>query len=549
MRSVGLLLLCLLPQQQPRKLEWKLAPGREAVYAFLEKNGKPSRDRELAIFGSELTTSGNRFLVDRGEEIPLALLFQLPPDAFKSSAAWEHTAFFFQDGADASGFLEAAVGFGGLKPLCARGRYAVKSIQKKGDDEVAVIDGAFTFYEIRRDPLNAGAKPVVTKNDLGTLAVSAQVSLPRGLLLKGGWQLKLKGQERVVERGVSRVAERAFAAHEMIELKEERALVAEDVAAAATAAVKKASDFLLRRGAWGNDAALVLHALLEAGTPPEDPLIIPALKALKAAPLPQNSFDLARSVLVFAKAGMADDARRLAEELAGRRDLRSGVWGTGQRNDNPNPVLTATAVAALAAVDDAKVPEDAWRSALEAFTSSWIEDGVEVDLAVVFEADATTIVADPKKNVPATWPADAGRRGGGNNPMGLGARKGSAFVVLAALETCLKAPAKLKLDEKQKQAADLALRKGLTWLQSRWTLRAVPPAEGAWSLQRHEYLGRLGRVLARAKVDTIAGADWRLEGSTLLLREQGGDGSWAAGTEQTAAKTAHALLFLGAAKR
>jgi hypothetical protein len=50
-------------------------------------------------------------------------------------------------------------------------------------------------------------------------------------------------------------------------------------------------------------------------------------------------------------------------------------------------------------------------------------------------------------------------------------------------------------------------------------------------------------------VDLIGGSDWRLEGATLLLREQGEDGSWHPGTEQAVAKTAHALLFLASAKR
>jgi hypothetical protein len=121
--------------------------------------------------------------------------------------------------------------------------------------------------------------------------------------------------------------------------------------------------------------------------------------------------------------------------------------------------------------------------------------------------------------------------------------------VLAALDTCLLASSPLKLDEKRRQGLDLALRKGFAWLQTRWTLRGVPPAEGAWSLQGLEYLGRLAAVLARAKLDTVAGSDWRLEGTSLLLRGQGDDGAWASGTDQAVAKTAHALFFLSAAKR
>src|SRR5688572_13490211 len=150
---IALLILLLAPAQQ-RKLEWKLAPGRVARYAFLEKNGKPSKDRETVVFGSEMTGAGNRVFADRYDELPLALLFQLPPEPFKGGAAWEHHGTFFQDGSDVSGFLEAAVGFGGFKPVAVKGRYVLKSIQKKGDDEIATIDGAFTFFEVRRDVVN-----------------------------------------------------------------------------------------------------------------------------------------------------------------------------------------------------------------------------------------------------------------------------------------------------------------------------------------------------------------------------------------------------------
>ena len=540
---VALLILLLVPAQQ-RKLEWKLAPGRVARYAFLEKNGKPSKDRETVVFGSELTPAGNRIFADRYDELPLALLFQLPPEPFKGGTAWEFGGTFFQDGSDVSGFLEAAVGFGGFKPVAVKGRYILKSTQKKGDDEISTIDGAFTFFEVRRDFVNNQAKFVLTKNDLGTLATSAQISVPRGLLVRGGWQLKVKGQERVFERGVARVADKAFNVHEMIELKEEKAVEAD-----AAASLKNGIAFLRGRAGSGPDQALLLHALLAAGAAVDDPVVAAAIKTLRAAPPPPETAALARTVLALSLGGAVDEARKLADVLLARRDARTGVWGAGGRNDGPNPVITATAVAALAAVDGQKVPDDAWSSALEAVTSSWIEETPEVDLAIDFEPGATTIAADPKKVVPATWPADAGRRGPGNNPPLMGARKGSGFVVLAALETCLIASGKLKLEEKQRQSLDTSLRKGLAWVQSRWTLRGVPPSEGAWSQQRLEYLGRLGAVLARAKVDTVAGSDWRLEGSMMLLRGQGDDGSWAPGTEQAVAKTAHALLFLASARR
>ncbi len=526
---------------QQRKIEWKLAPGRVAGYAFLEKNGKPSKDRRLLVFGSELTSAGNRFLAARAEEIPLALLFQLPPESFKSSAAWESTVYFFEDAAGAAGLLEAAVGGGGLRPLCARGRYVLKSIKKQGDDEVAILDSAFTFFEVRRDVVNNVPKLVVTKNDLGTLATSAQVSVPRGLLLKGGWQLKLKAQDRVLERDGSRLLDRAFNLHEMIELQEERALDAEAVATASEAARKKAVDFLLRNGLAGPPNVVVLRALLAAGASPDEPLVAAALKALAAAPPPEGNYPLALATQLLAGAGRPE-AKKLGELLLSRRDARSGVWTLGGRADASNAHATAAVVAALAAVDGLPVPDEVWAAAMEAFTSTSTDDGAEMELDLVFPEGAAPILPDPKKAVPATWPSESARRGGG-------ARKGSGFTILAGIETCLAAASKLKLEERQKQALDVALRRAFAWLQSRWSLRTVPPAEGSWVLQRHEYLSRLAVVLGRAKLDRIGGCDWRVEGATLLLREQGDDGAWASGTDQAISKTAHALLFLSSAKR
>jgi len=157
------------------------------------------------------------------------------------------------------------------------------------------------------------------------------------------------------------------------------------------------------------------------------------------------------------------------------------------------------------------------------------------------------IAPDPKKSVvPASWPAQQSRPGAIDFR---GARKGSFFTLVAALRALLLLPERLKMDDKQLKTLDLPLRKGFANLQFRWTLRTVPPVEAPWCSQRLEYLGLLGPMLAHAKINRIGGSDWRLEGVTLLLREQGEDGSWYPGTDQAVAKTAHALLFLASARR
>src|SRR5688572_8400163 len=180
---LSLLALVLLPQDKGlRKVEWKLASGHAAEYVCLDKAGKPISDQKFLIFASELTPHSNRIRVDAYEAIPLPMLFQLPPEPFKTSLGWEFTAHFFNEAFD-------AMGGGSIRPVAVKGRYIVKTVQKKGEEEIAHVEGAFSLYEIRRDFVNNQTKIVLTKNDVGTLATSAQVSVPRGILLKGGWQL------------------------------------------------------------------------------------------------------------------------------------------------------------------------------------------------------------------------------------------------------------------------------------------------------------------------------------------------------------------------
>jgi hypothetical protein len=208
--------------------------------------------------------------------------------------------------------------------------------------------------------------------------------------------------------------------------------------------------------------------------------------------------------------------------------------------------MTALALEALTAAPDAKIPEEALKAGLEIFATGWTDDDGVVDLDLEFEKDATTLSPDPGKNTQAcAWPALVGRAA--NDPRA--ARKGSFFTLVAALRTLLIVPEKLKLDAKQLKNLETPLRRGLANLQLRWTFRAVPPVEAAWCSQRFEYFGILGPMLARAKIDRVGGSDWRLEGATLLLREQGDDGSWYAGTDQAVAKTIHAMLFLASARR
>lgn len=562
MRSALLALVLFLGAQDKglRKLEWKLAPDHAAEFVFLDRGGRPTSDKFL-VLSSELTGNTNRIIVDTYDELPLPLLFQLPPDPLKTTAGWEYSAAFFHEAYDAMGGFEAMIGGGSIRPVAVKGRYLLKTV-KKADDEIAYIEGAFSLYEIRRDFVNNQTRFTVSKNEVGTLATSVQFSVPKGMILKAGWQYKTRGQER--EGG--RIVEKKIETHQMVEFGEDLALEPAKLDASRDAALAKAVDWLKKQakgGSWQPSrpnaspgeaihlTALVVRALLAAGVKPDDPVLQSAAKSLRVPAPPENAA-LAEQILALSTKSPskdeAEEARRLGEELLRRRDARTNGWGPGTgRNDVPNLTLTALALEALTAVPDLKVPEEALRSGLEIFTTSAVDNEGTVDLDVQFEKDAKTLGSDsPKGIVPACWPAQLGRAGGFDIR---GARRGTMFTQVAALRTLVELPEKIRMDDKQQKAVEGTLRKGLAELQLHWTFRTVPPVEAAWCSQRLEYFGQLGAFLSRARVVRVFGSDWRLEGTAIVLREQGEDGSWFAGTDQAVAKTAHALLFLGTTRR
>jgi hypothetical protein len=558
-----LLALALLASAQdkgPRRLEWKLGKDRAALYGGLDRSGRPSRDRDFLLLAAELKGTGNRIVVERQADLPLAFVFQLPADPVKSGLPpWELSATLFADASDATAV--GLLGGGEIRPIAVRGRFAVKSLQKKADDEIVTIDGAFTFFEIRRDFVNNQVSLVPTKNDVGTLATSAQFSVNRGLVVRAGWQLRLKGQER--ENG--RVVDRRLDLSEGLELKEELDLAADPAPAAHEVALTKAVDWLRRQqkpaGSWGQPAqgqaadlgttGLVVRALLAAGVEASDPLLAPSVKLLRGAGAP-DTWGLSNQIAAIALKGPdkaeADDLRKLVDELVRRRDARSGLWpaGTGGRNDPLNPVSTGYALEALSHVPDARVPDDAWKAALDQLAAAALEGAREIDLELEWEADAAPDLAAPGKVAPVVWPGALAPRQP-NDPLQLrAARRGSSLTQLAVLRALLAVPERQRAEERTRKFVDATVRKGLAQVQGEWTLRAVPPVEGAWSQFRGEYLSLLSQVLSRAKLVRIAGSDWRLDGAALLVREQAEDGSFGDGS---AARTAQALLFLATARR
>ena len=356
------------PGQGARKLEWKLAPGHAAEFAYLDKAGKPLPDQKLIVFGSELTPNSNRIAIDTYEQIPLALLFQLPPEPIKGASGWEYQSFFFNDAYDSSA-ASMPSSAAPSAPSAPRAATSSRS-RRKATTRSRSIDGAFSLVDLRRDQVNGQLKLAVTKIELGTLATTVQFSLSKGMPIKAAWQYKVKAQDR--EAG--RIVEKKIESHQMLEFKDDVELDAAKIQPAIEASIGRAVDWLKKQqknGAWastakpgpaGGDAAfvtsVVVRALSAAGVKPDDPALVAASKTLRTPP-PQDTFTLCQQILALAAKSPtkdeAEDLRKFAEELQKRRDVRSGGWaGVPGKNEVASAFLTAFALESLAAAPDAK---------------------------------------------------------------------------------------------------------------------------------------------------------------------------------------------------
>jgi hypothetical protein len=572
------------------KLSWKLPKGRVAEFRLLDKAGKPLKDSVFWVFPHELREDGsNRIVVDRYADLAWPLLFTLPKDEKKPGDAWEHTAFFFHEPAEAVGGW--GWGLGGpstVKPLCLKGAYVFKKLEKHDDGDLAQIEGAFTLYEIRRDTANNQVRLTITKNDFGTLRVGLTVSVPRGQLVRGRYTLQTRAQDRVVEKGDSRVVDTKIDAGGGVEFAEEVELAAEKMQKAVEAQVKKAVEWLRKQQRPAGDfgvgptiettrvdadaTGLCVRALLAAGAKPDDPAVEKAVKRMRADPgKSTQALGNALCALVFRHADESRDAvkgalakedtaavRAIANLLLNRRDPKLSLWASTDdtRNATLNVISSMHALeglwaAALAGVD---VPADAWKNIIDTVTLNPSEtDDADVELKLEFAEGAGLPDPDgPKKAKPLTWRYDIARKGQAQNPNPMGGSrsetKGWSHTVLAALEDLKLAQMELerakKLSDGQKKSLDGAMRNGLAWVQDRLTFRTPPPAEAYWSLRKIEYLHMLGRVLSLYGVTKVDGSDWCLEGAYHLLRLQHGDGRWDEGNANAVAETAHAILFL-----
>jgi hypothetical protein len=563
------------------KLAWNLPKGRVAEYKLLDKSGKPVKDGGFWIFASELSADGsNRLAVDRYADIPYTFLFTLPKEDRKQGESWEHTAFFFHEASEAtSGFSFMGGGGGGLKPLCAKGLYIFRKLEKKADGDIAHLEGVFELFEIRRDFVNNERKLTITKNKFGTAKVSLAVAVAAGRLLRGGWTLDVRGQERVPDKGDTRIVDTKIESVGGLEFSEEVTIDPEKLGKSVADQVKKASDWLRKQQRPGGEFGLgptienarvdanltgaCVRALVAAGAKPDDAPIEKAMKSIRAQPGTSTASlgdDLEALALrwgtdrdAVAKALSKDDAaavKVLANTLAARRDVKLASWGsTDDKDATHNPVSTSHALAGLwaAGLGGADVPVDIWKNAVETLTLAIADDdAASLELKFEFAEGGGFPVADGAKNAkPVTWKYDL-RPKQAVDPRS--PARGWGLTVLGALESLrtalLELERKKQLTDAQKRSADSAMRQGLAYLQNRWTVRTAPPAEASWTIRRTEWLAWLGRVYALYGVKTVDGHDWWLEGAYHLLRLQAPDGSWEEGTGNAVLETAAAIRFL-----
>lgn len=569
---LALALLAAVPQDKSKKkLEWKAEPNSVLEYDLIDvRTNKPS-GQIFFVFASELrTTGGNRIVVDKFEDVGWPLVFQLPKDEVKPGAIWEHAAYFFHEASESTA-LWSWGGPASIQPVHAKGRYVLKSIDKEG---VAWIDGAFELFEIRRDYVNNSVKLTVTKNKVGTVNTSMGFHVENGRITTAGFACDLpRANVRTWDKDRWSVQDKKIKETKRIQFKEALVLEKDKMKTAVDAAIERATGWLKKQqkgaGDFGsartletdrldaNYTGLIVRALLASGMKPEDDLIQKALKTLKSAPASKTpqSYDhqilgiLAREPRTPAKEDLAV-VKGAVDALLEMRDRKVGAWAPGNKRgtETINPITTRHAVDGIyhASVAGVNVPAEVWRTLLDLYSTSTMDEADEVELKLVFEDDYAGIDKDVKKAFPGSWRFNSERRPA-SDPMQARDTKGFAISTISVLEILAAARASTSLNESQKKNVEGAIRKGLAYLQYFWTLRTPPPAEAAWSVQKVEYLAGLMRVFTAFGIQTVDGSDWWLEGAYLLLREQNSDGSWNLSGGSELADTAWALSFLARA--
>ena len=151
-------------------------------------------------------------------------------------------------------------------------------------------------------------------------------------------------------------------------------------------AIARGADFLKRQqdrsdGSWpeapfpaGGVSSLVMLALLESGTPPDDPIIDRGLRYLRTIK-PANTYVVSLQTMVYCLARPDDDKGRIRENVHWLEESQikqggtAGMWGYGAQNmrgDNSNSQYALLGLREAAEIGE-RVDPEVWRRAREHF--------------------------------------------------------------------------------------------------------------------------------------------------------------------------------------
>ncbi|MEM1067429.1 MAG: DUF4159 domain-containing protein [Planctomycetota bacterium] len=277
-------------------------------------------------------------------------------------------------------------------------------------------------------------------------------------------------------------------------------------------------------------SALCTLALLNAGVPREDPVIVKAMRYLRGFE-PKETYSVSLQTLVYCQLGAAGDLPRIRRNVkrlvseqikAGRAD-RIGSWNYGNGIGSGDPSNAQFAILALGAAQDrgVEVPEEVFRSAMKYWVDrqlgngGWSYRSRPVPTGSMTCAGVASIIIA------------RGRLGGE-----------TSSIVGDQIQCC-----------GGEASADDPVERGLAWLGRQFTLEVNPGGDKFTFFYYLYALERVGRLSGRR---LIGEHDWYREGAERLVKLQDGLSGFWPGVEPMETRevaTSFALLFLSKGKR
>lgn len=307
-------------------------------------------------------------------------------------------------------------------------------------------------------------------------------------------------------------------------------------------AIARGADFLKRQqdrsdGSWpeapfppGGVSSLVMLALLESGTPPDDTVIDRGLRYLRTI-RPANTYVVSLQTMVYCLARPDDDKGRIREnvhwleESQIKQGATVGMWGYGAHNmrgDNSNTQYALLGLREAAEIGE-RVDPEVWRRSREHFLSSQNRDngGWTYEIGAGTPIGSMTVAGVSSLII-----------------TGLRIHEGLEKLENGVIKNC-----------GQWQQND-AVARGLDWIGKNFTVRMNPgPGGGPWHYYYLYGLERAGRLSGQRfffNKDRNAAFDWYREGADFLVKAQDPLlGRWqGSNLENEFVATSFALLFL-----